>query len=527
MKTTSGEVVLHPGEISGSGVDEKRRARSRPLRLLVVDPELRNLDVLRDTLPKHNFEVLTCGSGEEALELCRSLQPDAVLAEARLPDLAIEDLLQRLGKEGPQVFLMAREPSAEEVERWMELGAADVMRKPMFVAEIAERIRMGFRREEEPQIPQTEGGRGGAAPPATLVEYVELLAAERRTGTLIVRDPYGRVGYLGLREGNVVYASVDGLHGEKAAYTILGWEAAGWELQTAPPPEENIRISTIGLILESVRWREAKQELLRQLPSPRGPYRLTARFRRLRDGVRLPPDVRRFLGLVEEGKTVPELLAQSPYDERETLDKLVRMVQRRVIEPVGVPSVPRPALRREPVPERPEVEETPAPTAADARRWVLVVGSESAGRSAILRALTRGAVRRRSFPVGDREIPLDVGTWDQTTGVLGIDTAVISDGLIRSFGSKATAGVLLISARERRKWEYASYLYESLLDHTTSGVVVAVTGTEGDDRCLPLVQETISLRPGDPLLFVPHGREEVVRSALEKQLEAQTRSARA
>jgi CheY-like chemotaxis protein len=516
-------------------VNESRRARPTAPRVLIVDPSERNLTVLGENLPKHGFEVLACSNGEEALSFARTLQPEAILVEARLPDLTVEELLQRVGAgaapDAPRVFVMAQDPSADEVERWMELGACDVMRKPMFVTEIAERIRMAFRREEKAQTPKLRK-EPEASPVASssLVEYIEQLAGMRRSGTVVVRDPHGRTGYLGLREGNVVFAKLDGLEGEKAAYTILGWESATWEFQTQPPGEENIHISTIGLILESLRWRESKRELLSQLPSPQGPYRLTPRFRSLRQGTRLPAEVYRFLRLLDKGKTVPELLAESPYDERETLEKLVRMVQRRVIEPASAEALgEREAAAEGPVPtsvaRAPEVTmERTVPVPPRPKLWLLLTGSERTGWRQLVERLSRTPVMSRELSLASGKIPVALGSWKQDVGLIGIDTRDICQAVLRSLGSGLATAVVLVSALERRKWEYTGYLYEALRDQVSGEVMVAVTGPAREEDSVRLLRDVIRLRPGDRMLFVPEGDAGVLRTAIDAQLELRSRN---
>src|SRR5918993_4839766 len=65
-------------------------------RILVVDdnPPLRY--ALGRTLRQHGFEVIDAGTGEEALHLTGSVQPDLVLLDVNLPDIHGFDVARRL-----------------------------------------------------------------------------------------------------------------------------------------------------------------------------------------------------------------------------------------------------------------------------------------------------------------------------------------------------------------------------------------------------------------------------------------------
>ncbi len=553
------------------------------VRVLVVDPSTRNQLVLQESLVKQEFEVLSVSSGTEALRMIPDLQPDVILAEARFPDMSAEEFLQRLGaapdRFDPTVLFLTKDPSPDERERWLRLGAKDVMNKPMYVSEIAARIRMVLARREK-ALAQAKPAT--AHPEKTeevpLVELIEQLAAERKTAVLHVRNVAGQRGEIGLQDGAVTYARLDGLQGEKAAYTMLGWESPSVEVVDEEPPGANISISTLGLVLEAVRWSERRRELEERLPARHGHYRLTSRYRRMPQDASLAPDVRRFLALLDGSRSLDQILAASPYDELTTLERLVKMVDRGVaevmpgpevetaplpeVEPAPAPTVPvgeklppkevpvaEPHVEApsEPeigettpteLPEEPELVEEPSarPEKAVERvevrkpkllpeqlpeQWLLFVGSEKAGRRDLLEALSSTDVLARSLTAGQAKIDVELGVLSNQIGLLGLDTAHVVDPLLRKLVPHVLGAVLLVPANDRRRWEYMAYLYQVLREQITGPIVVAVTGVEPSNLAsLRILKELLHLDRGDRLLLLEREPSEELRHALQEEFSA-------
>jgi CheY-like chemotaxis protein len=56
-------------------------------RVLVVEDNLLNLELVTDLLEFHNYEILQARTGEESLQLARQFQPDLVLMDLSLPGM--------------------------------------------------------------------------------------------------------------------------------------------------------------------------------------------------------------------------------------------------------------------------------------------------------------------------------------------------------------------------------------------------------------------------------------------------------
>jgi len=92
-----------------------------------------------------NWEVVSVGSGEEALAEARVELPDVILLDVLMPDLDGPTTLEKLREEPrtaaiPVIFLTAR-VQQHEVDRYLGLGARGVISKPFDVTSLPDEVR--------------------------------------------------------------------------------------------------------------------------------------------------------------------------------------------------------------------------------------------------------------------------------------------------------------------------------------------------------------------------------------------------
>lgn len=103
-------------------------------KLLLVDDQRVNIMVLHE-LFREDCEVFMAMSGEQALQLCRTVSPDVVLLDVCMDGLDGHEVCRRL-KSDPQtmsipiIFVTGRGAEEDEV-RGLELGAVDFIVKPI------------------------------------------------------------------------------------------------------------------------------------------------------------------------------------------------------------------------------------------------------------------------------------------------------------------------------------------------------------------------------------------------------------
>ena len=100
--------------------------------ILVVDDEGLTLDATACLLTAAGYRAVTCMSGQAALERIRSLRPDAVLVDYRMPGMSGLDLLSELRATGHQepVLLMTGHADVDMAVKAVNLGVAEIITKP-------------------------------------------------------------------------------------------------------------------------------------------------------------------------------------------------------------------------------------------------------------------------------------------------------------------------------------------------------------------------------------------------------------
>jgi two-component system OmpR family response regulator len=155
--------------------------QDRPVRALVVDDEPSITELIRAVLGYEGWQVRTAGSGQEALTLTRTFDPDVVVLDVMLPDLTGFEVIQRFRREGfdaPVLFLTARDATEDRVQG-LTLGGDDYVTKPFSLDELVARLHALLRRAGI-----TEGGRDRVLQVADLV-LDEDSREVRRDGDLI------------------------------------------------------------------------------------------------------------------------------------------------------------------------------------------------------------------------------------------------------------------------------------------------------------------------------------------------------
>ena len=119
-------------------------------RILIVEDDDIFLRPLQRSLEVAGYEVLTRPSGEDALELLKNDDVDAVLTDKRLPGMDGMDLVRRLKAEHPEatVVIMTAYGTIDSAVESMRLGAADYLVKPFEVAELLIVIRQAIELQE-------------------------------------------------------------------------------------------------------------------------------------------------------------------------------------------------------------------------------------------------------------------------------------------------------------------------------------------------------------------------------------------
>ncbi len=118
-------------------------------KILVIDDDPGLSQLLRISLEREGFQVLTAGGGQEGLRMAYEHQPDLVILDIMMPEMDGWATCQRLRSvsDTPILILSAREDQ-EAVVRGLSLGADDYVIKPCSFEELKARIHALLRRTQ-------------------------------------------------------------------------------------------------------------------------------------------------------------------------------------------------------------------------------------------------------------------------------------------------------------------------------------------------------------------------------------------
>jgi CheY-like chemotaxis protein len=121
----------------------KMGMKGREGHVLVVDDEPQIRRVMRTTLESRGYEVAEAGSGEQALDLIRSVKLDLILLDINLPGkTGIETCREiRAISTAPVIMLTVRDAGEDKIEA-LDAGACDYVTKPFVMGGTA-RARSG------------------------------------------------------------------------------------------------------------------------------------------------------------------------------------------------------------------------------------------------------------------------------------------------------------------------------------------------------------------------------------------------
>jgi len=168
-------------------------------RILVVEDDLRMLELLRRGLSEAGFEVTVASDGDAGLALALSHRFDAVVLDIGLPGRSGYAIAAHLRQHSrpPAIIMLTALNEEDQVVLGLDTGADDYLTKPFSFPELVARIHAAVRRAQIAAVDQLSFG------------PFRLDAAGRRlycdhTEVHITRSEYLLLRALALRRGEVV-----------------------------------------------------------------------------------------------------------------------------------------------------------------------------------------------------------------------------------------------------------------------------------------------------------------------------------
>ena len=115
--------------------------------VLVVEDETKIRELLRSYLEREGYQVVTTGSGAEGITLARTVGPDLIVLDLRLPDVPGEEVAREVRQfSGVPILMLTAKSTEDDRIRGLELGADDYVVKPFSPRELVLRVKVILRR---------------------------------------------------------------------------------------------------------------------------------------------------------------------------------------------------------------------------------------------------------------------------------------------------------------------------------------------------------------------------------------------
>ena len=220
-------------------------------KVLIVDDEetltwsmAKSLSRDRD---KYGVEI--ANNGREALDVLSKMPIDLVISDIRMPDINGLDLLVRVKRDFPKtkVIIMTAYGSSDVQKEASKRGSLHYIEKPFEINEIRKLIL---------DLIKEKRGFEGKLFDLQLTDIVQMNCLGRVTTMLVItKDTHKGVIYF--NDGEVVHAECDDIAGEKAFYTILGWQEGKFVSNIGVvPSRETISSTWEHLLVEGMKRKD-------------------------------------------------------------------------------------------------------------------------------------------------------------------------------------------------------------------------------------------------------------------------------
>jgi DNA-binding response OmpR family regulator len=127
---------------------------SAPKKILIVDDEIKIVEVVKSYLENSGYSVYEAYNGKEALDKFEKVNPSLVVLDLMLPDITGEEICKALRKKSrvPIIMLTAK-VEEEDVLKGLNIGADDYVTKPFSPRQLAARVEAVLRRASDALVP--------------------------------------------------------------------------------------------------------------------------------------------------------------------------------------------------------------------------------------------------------------------------------------------------------------------------------------------------------------------------------------
>ncbi len=215
-------------------------------RVLVVDDEEDMLWMLQRNLNKGmpDVEILSAGSGEEALAVLSDKSVALVITDINMPGMSGLDLLIEINNRYPEtgVIIMTAYPSSAYEREAMMSGSLRFIEKPFDIKDMRAVIKDVLKHNE---------GFQGTISGVDLMDIIQLNGLAHATSALKITTTHEE-GMIFFLDGEVVHAICGQITGEEAFFKVLEFHDGSLQnIRGAEPPIVSINKSLESLLFEA------------------------------------------------------------------------------------------------------------------------------------------------------------------------------------------------------------------------------------------------------------------------------------
>lgn len=294
--------------------------------ILLIEPDVDLLGTLASRLRSRGLSVLIADGLDSASERAAGAELSAVLVSSTL--LSDLDGFERLKSSGTldhaALFILVDKPLAAALSP-DELPYHDVELIARRLYAIPSRVPVG---------PEEGGDFRGDLQQVSSVDLLQLLAMNRRSGTLSINTPSG-AGEVRIRGGEIVDAVFRRLEREKALYRLLGETEGTFSFVSGSPQFlERIRTPTSSLLLEGLRQLDEAKRLLYDLQLDGAAFLAIAP-----PTPDMPESSARVLETLTTPRTLSELLDEVTLHDLAVLEALARLLDQGLVRRIASSAV--------------------------------------------------------------------------------------------------------------------------------------------------------------------------------------------
>ena len=123
------------------GIPQVRRNMKK---ILIADDEHKILMSLEYSFRKQGYEVFIARDGTEALELLKTITPDAILLDIMMPKLdgysTLNEIKTMENLNRSKVIFLSAKTNPKDIEKGLELGADAYVTKPYSIKKLIQQI---------------------------------------------------------------------------------------------------------------------------------------------------------------------------------------------------------------------------------------------------------------------------------------------------------------------------------------------------------------------------------------------------